>query len=107
MTRIPELTPVTRWYCPNCNARDVTREANPHTRYHACPGLKGLTAPMAEEGTSVKITAVEREDYVGKEHVTYDEEGTAVMAVKTERADGSNDLAVMAPMASIEGKTAT
>jgi len=92
------LTPVTRWTCPNCPLESVTHEAQPHTRYHTCPGLKGLTAPMVEAGTRAKVTAVEREDYIGNETVQLSPEGRPVMAVVTEREDG-NDVTVFAPTA--------
>lgn len=91
--------PVRHWACPNCSFTDVTHEAQPHTRYHACVGLKGLTAPMIPAGTKVRVSAVEREDYIGTEQVQTDIEGRPVMAVVTEREDGSNDVAVFAPTA--------
>jgi hypothetical protein len=53
---------------------------------------------MVLAGTRCKVTAVEREDYVGSEDVRYDGEGRAVMAVRTTRDDGE-DLAVFAPTA--------
>jgi len=81
------------WECPNCKQTAVTREARPHSQFHHCPGLGGLYAPMVPAGTRAKVTAVEREDYIGAEHVG------RTMAVKTERSDGSNDLAVFAPTA--------
>lgn len=90
--------PEQRWSCPNCSATDVTHEAHPHTRMHACRGLKGLTAPMVPAGTRCKVEAVEREDYVGSELVQTDGEGRPVMAVLTTRDDGT-DLAVLAPCA--------
>jgi hypothetical protein len=90
---IPLLQPEQRWECPNCEARDVTHEARPHTRMHTCRGLKGLTAPMVPAGTRCKVEAKEREDYVGDEIVTYDGEGRPTMAVEVTRDDG-NDLAV-------------
>ena len=93
------IVPVRRWACPNCSFTDVTHEARPHTRYHTCPGLRGLTAPMVPAGSRVKVTAVEREDYVGTEQVQTDAEGRPVMAVVTERPDGSNDVTVFAPTA--------
>lgn len=88
----------TRWECPNCNATDVTHETQPHTRYHACRGLKGLTAPMVIAGTRAKVEAREREDYVGGELVTTDGEGRPIMSVVTTRDDGQ-DCAVFAPCA--------
>lgn len=92
------LNPEQHWECPNCELKQVTHEANPHTRFHTCRGLKGLTAPMVPEGTRCKVEAKTREDYVGREDVQYDGEGTPVMAVETTREDG-NDLAVLAPCA--------
>lgn len=99
MTRIPVLTPEQRWECPNCTWTDVTYEAQPHTRYHDCRGLNGLSAPMVPAGSDCEVVAVEREDYIGREDVTYDGENRPVMAVETRRADGSNDVAVYAPCA--------
>lgn len=87
-----------RWECPNCPATEVTFEGGPHTRFHACAGLAGLTAPMVPAGTRCKVEAVEREDYIGSEDVQYDGNGRPVMAVVTTRNDG-NDVAVLAPTA--------
>jgi hypothetical protein len=87
-----------RWVCPNCPAVEVTHEAQPHTRFHTCPGLQGLTAPMVEAGSKVRVTAREREDYIGNEKVG------RVMSVVTERADGSNDVAVFAPTATAKAE---
>jgi hypothetical protein len=86
------------WTCPNCTATDVTREQAPHTRFHACRGLRGLTAPMVPAGTSCKVEAVERGDWVGRELVQVDGEGRPVMSVVTTRDDGT-DVAVFAPCA--------
>ena len=96
--------PEQRWECPNCDVTDVTHEPRPHTRWHSCRGLRGLSAPMVPAGSDVKVDAVVREDYVGDEVVTYDGEGVPVMAVVTTRADGSNDCAVMAPCATTQGE---
>lgn len=87
-----------RWECPNCEHTDVTYETAPHTRFHTCRGLRGLTAPMVPAGTRCEVIAVEREDYVGAEMVQTDGEGRPVMAVVTNRDDG-NDVAVLAPCA--------
>lgn len=95
-----DLTPERHWVCPNCPTTAVTRLAQPHSQFHTCPGLRGLTAPLVPEGMDCKVEAVERGDYVGKELVTADGEGRPVMSVVTTRADGSNDCAVMAPCAS-------
>ena len=95
------LAPEQRWECPNCTATDVTHEAQPHTRFHSCRGLRGLTAPMVPAGTRCKVEAVEREDYVGRELVTVDGEGRPVMAVETTR-DAGTDRAVFAPCATLD-----
>lgn len=89
---------VRHWECPNCDLTDVTREGQPHTRFHACRGLAGITAPMVPAGTRCKVQALEREDYVGGEDVQRDVNGRPVMAVATTRDDG-RDLAVLAPTA--------
>jgi len=77
----------------------VTHVAHPHTRFHECRGLKGMTAPMIPVGMDCKVVAVEREDYIQGERVTVDGEGRPIMAVRTERADGSNDVVAFAPCA--------
>jgi hypothetical protein len=92
-----------RWTCPNCAATDVTYQQTPHTRFHACRGLRGLTAPMVPAGTRCKVEAVGREDYVGGEQVTRDGEGRPVMAVEIIRDDGT-DRAVYAPCATATSK---
>lgn len=98
------VTPVQRWYCPNCKFEDVTNEAKPHTRFHTCPALRGLTAPMLPAGTSAKVELREREDYVGKERVQLDpQKGRPVMSVVTTRDDGQ-DVVVFAPTAVASAK---
>jgi hypothetical protein len=102
MADIPILRPEQRWECPNCTLRDVTHEAQPHSRMHMCRGLKGLTAPMVPAGTHCKVEAHEREDYIGDEIVTVDGENRPIMRVETTRDDG-NDVAVFAPLARSDG----
>lgn len=97
--RIPVFEiPVTRWECPNCPATELTRVVGPHSRFHSCSGLAGLTAPMVPAGTKAKVQAHVREDYIGGEDVQYDADGRPVMSVVTTRDDGS-DVAVFAPTA--------
>lgn len=100
---IPILTPEHRWECPNCAATHVTHEAQPHTPFHACPGLRGLSAPFVAAGIKAKVEAVERGDYVGAEQVQTDGEGRPVMSVVTTRDDGQ-DCAVLAPTATGNGE---
>lgn len=97
MTLIIE-PPVQDWYCPNCKATDQTREARPHTRWHSCPKLRGLSAPMLERHVKAKVSAHDREDYVGRDLPQTDEDGRPVMSITTERDDGL-DTIVLAPTA--------
>lgn len=86
-----------RWECPNCTTTDVTR-ARIGNRFHTCPGLRGLTAPLLPAGTAAKVEARERDDYVGRDMVQADGEGRPVMSVVTTRDEGQ-DVAVLAPCA--------
>lgn len=85
-----------RWSCPNCTTTAVTRGSS--DRYHPCPGLAGLLAPMVSDGVRAHVRAVVREDYVGGEDVRYDGEGRPVSSVTVEREDGQ-DCYVYAPTA--------
>lgn len=91
------------WECPNCTVTQVTHEVRPHTRFHACRGLLGMTAPLIPVGTRCKVEAVVREDYVNGEDVRYDGEGRPIMAVVTTRDEG-NDVAVFAPTATANAR---
>ena len=107
MTNVPILKPIARWECPSCGFTDVTTEVQPHSRMHSCSALKGLTTPMVRlkpgqislTKNEVTHTVVERGDYIGEEQGIPVVDGKAVMAVRTERKDGSNDIAVFAPTA--------
>jgi hypothetical protein len=94
---IPLLSTERRWECPNCTVEDVTHDPRPHSRFHACKGLRGLAAPMVPAGTKAKVEAVERGDYIGEERVQLTD-GRPVMAVITTRDDGQ-DVTVFAPSA--------
>lgn len=95
---LSSYVPVTRWECPNCNQKHVTKERLPHSPFHSCTGLKGITSPFVPEGTSCKIEAKERDDYVGAEIAHLDADGRAVMSVVTTRDEGQ-DCAVLVPLA--------
>lgn len=101
---IPTITPVRRWACPHCKVTSITREARPHSRMHTCVGLKGLIAPLIEEGVKVKVTAHERQDYVGNEQVRRDADGRPMMSVVTEHSDGRTDAIVFAPTATASAR---
>lgn len=95
---VPILATVRHWYCPNCGLTDTTREARPHSRFHTCPKLRGLSAPMVPAGTAAKVVAYERGDYVNGEDVQVDENGRPVMSIVTTRDEGQ-DIVVLAPTA--------
>jgi hypothetical protein len=84
------------WVCPNgCGQTDRTRPLPPNaSRFHTCPRLHSLTAPLVRDGSDCKVFAVERADYLGREEQRTGDDGRPYMAVVTERADGSNDAAV-------------
>jgi len=92
--------PPEEWWCPNCKLEDqAPYVAGVHIRYHTCPKLRFLSAPMVRKGTAAKVEVHEIEGYVGKELVQYDPElGRPVMNVETTRDEGT-DLMVFAPTA--------
>jgi hypothetical protein len=93
------ISAIHEWYCPACGATDQTKEVKPHTRFHVCPKLRFLTAPMLPRGTSAKVELNEREDYIGRELVQLDpEQGRPVMNMVTTRDEGT-DCMVYAPTA--------
>lgn len=92
------VTPVHHWRCPNCQLIETTVEARPHTRFHVCAGLHGLTAPMVPAGTQAKVEAKLREDYIGTEIVQTGDDGKPYMSVTVTRDDGQ-DAVVYAPTA--------
>ena len=69
------------------------------TRYHNCPELHQLSAPLVRVGTDCAVKAVEREDYLNGETQATGDDGKAYMAVVTAHADGRTDLAVNAGLA--------
>lgn len=87
-----------RWECPNCTATHVSNQPGIHTPFHACGGLRGLSAPFVPAGTRCKVEARDREDYVGREHVQADANGRPIMSIVTTRDDGQ-DCTVLAPAA--------
>lgn len=91
--RIPSV----RWECPHCPAESVT-SGTERNRFHACPGLAGITAPMVPARSGYAVVTHEREDYIGRQDVPLDGNGRPVMSVETIRDDG-NDVIVFAPTA--------
>jgi len=91
------------WRCPNCGLT-VRLPVSVPNRYHPCPRLRGLTAPLVPAGVRARVYLVEREDYEGADHgrTQLDPElRRPVMSIVTERADGSNDAIVFAPVVGV------
>jgi hypothetical protein len=96
---VPLLTVMVDWSCPNCTVTARSAPLPPGTRkFHTCPGLHMLTAPLVEAGTRCKVTAEERQEYLGREIQATGDDGRPYMAVRTTRDDGC-DLAVNAGLA--------
>lgn len=92
MTLVLEA-PIREWYCPNCGKTDQTREYQPHTRYHTCPKLRYLSAPLLEAKVKAKVVLTERQDYVGKDVPQYDPEmGRPIQNITTVRDDGQDAM---------------
>lgn len=90
---VPLLNAVTEWACPNCSCRDVTQPLPPgSSRYHPCPGLHGLNAPMVRAGTKAQVYAVEREDYLNGDWQATGDDGKPYMAIKTAYEDREDVL---------------
>ena len=102
---IPILEPpVSEWYCPQCGFTDQTRIAGPHQRWHTCPKLRMMSAPMLPKGTPGTFLIHEPEGYVGAELVQTDPElGRPIMSIETIRDEGT-DLLVFAPTATADAK---
>jgi hypothetical protein len=97
---VPLLTREQFWSCPNCIVEDRTTDARAQP-FHRCGGLAGLTAPLVPTGTRCKVTAHEREDYIGTELVQMaqvDGKARPISQIRTEHENGQ-DCVVLAPTA--------
>jgi hypothetical protein len=85
------------WACPACQLTERTRPLPPDAaRFHTCPGLHMLTAPLVRAGTDCTLIAIERQDSLNGEIQATGDDGLPYMAVSTVYADGHNDLLVNA-----------
>ena len=83
------------WECPNCHLTERTRPLPPNaSRFHTCPKLHMLTAPLVRAGMDCKVVAELRGDDLGREVQRTGDDGRPYCAVHTIRADGSSDSAV-------------
>jgi hypothetical protein len=88
------------WACPNCGLTERTGPLVPNAaRFHPCPRLHGLTAPLVRAGSDCTVVAIEREDYLHGDEQRTGDDGKTYMAVETRWADGHTDRAVFAPPA--------
>lgn len=79
--------PVRYWKCPECDATAKTQIAEAHGEFHYCPALGIAHVPLIEvPDPDAKVR--------GRQVVVQSEYGPEVAAVRTERADGSNDVTV-------------
>lgn len=100
MRDIPLLLPPWEdWYCPNCGIDERVPRLPPNAaRYHTCPRLHMLTAPLLRGNVYGKVEAEERADYLGREIQETGDDGKPYMAVRTTRDEG-DDLLVNAGLA--------
>lgn len=84
--------------CSRCDQTAAIPDAASGSPMHTCPGLSGMTAPLAPAGASSDARLIAREDYVGREDVQRDDEGRVWMAVKV-TTDDAEHVAVYAPTA--------
>ena len=86
--------PFEDWYCPNCGLSERVKALPPDSsRFHTCPRLHMLTAPLLRAGVRAKVEAEERADYLNGEIQATGDDGRPYMAVRTTRSDG-DDLMV-------------
>lgn len=97
---VPLLTPPFEdWWCPNCGISERIAGLPPNAaRYHTCPRLHMLTAPLLRGTVYGKVEAEERADYLAGEVQETGDDGKPYMAVRTTRDDG-DDLLVNAGLA--------
>jgi hypothetical protein len=92
MTAVLLDLPAHYWHCPACRFRDVTHRSDVHTQFHECKALTFAYIPMIEvSGPDVEST--------GRQVIVLREDDGSWASIRTERADGSNDVTVFAPTA--------
>lgn len=86
--------PFEDWYCPNkCGVAERQPALPPDSsRYHPCPKLHGLNAPLVRVGVKAKVEAEERQDVLGRQIQAMGDDGKPYMAVRTTRDDGEDLL---------------
>lgn len=93
MPGIPLIEAHADWACPECGLAERTPPMPPgQFRYHPCPALHGLNAPLARAGTGCRLIAVERQDYLNGEVQATGDDGRPYMGIETRYADGHTDF---------------
>lgn len=92
------------WKCPSCLLVDRTKGAGNYQQMHNCPALENLAVPLVEVSEpdiepKIRHVLIERQDYMGKENAG------RIMAVRSERPDGSYDTTVYAPTACVDAES--
>jgi hypothetical protein len=101
---VPLLSAYQDWYCPQCKKTDRTPaqtwvHGERASRFHTCPKLRFLSAPMLPATLKAKVEVREREDYINGDLVQLDpERGRPIMNMVTTRDNGT-DARVFAPTA--------
>ena len=86
--------PFEDWYCPNCGLEERVKVLPPDSsRFHTCPRLHMLTAPLVRANVYAKVEAEERADYLNGEVQETGDDGRPYMAIRTTRDEG-DDLVV-------------
>lgn len=101
MFEVPLLNQYEDLHCPNCGLEERVSPplAMGSSRFHNCPRLHDLSAPLERVDEDFAVRAVEREDYLGEDTQAMGSDGKAYMAVRTDYADGRSGLAVNAGLA--------
>ena len=97
MSEVLLNAPVRFWKCPSCLMSDRTQRADVHTQFHNCPALNGMNIPLVE------VHDVD-DDPHARQLVVQHEDGPEIASIRTERADGSNDVTVFAQPAIVDMK---
>lgn len=84
------------WECVSCARQHVTTQAGVLTPLHQCPVHHGAWVPFVPAGTKANLRINERQDYIGTDTPTTDEDGRIIQSVTTEREDGE-DCHIFAP----------
>ena len=104
----PIISTYQDWHCPACKKTDRAPVQNyvhgeRASRFHVCPKLRFLVAPMLPSTLKAKMEVREREDYINGDLVQLDpERGRPVMSMITTRDKGT-DTRVYAPTATLTG----